>query len=395
VLAHQFFFLEINQRLEKGWVEVLIVGDTSQGKSQVGKNLMEYYGLGELVECKNATRAGLLGGQESINKRYFITWGKIPLNDRQLVLLEELGGMSHDVFSKLTEVRSSGIAQITGISKGDQKAPARTRIIANSNPRSDRNISDYNYGVDCLVDLIGSRQDLRRFDLVMIVERGEVDNTEFKSIRPRITSRYSAEIARELVLWSWTREKAIFENEDYLFKAVDPLYEKFSTDIPIVDAGGMRFKLGRLSAALAARTFSEKDGNVYVRNCHIDYMVQFLITLYSKPSFGYLQYSEKIKATERLVNPRAVRDKILNDLAYPEEFVEHLLEADYVDKFFFQDLLEMDLETATKVLSFFIRQRALRREEKKGYRKTKSFIDLLKEMQVNIERLPDFLKGDY
>lgn len=202
--------------------------------------------------------------------------------------------MKPDVFAKLTETRSSGIAQITGIAKGDQKKAARTRIIANSNSRFDRNISDYNYGVDCLVELIGSREDLRRFDMALIVERNEVDKELFEALKPEYPHKYTSELCRELVLWAWTLDKVRFEDEEYLFKSVSSLYQKFSNDIPLVDTGSMRFKLARLAAALAARTFSvNEDMELLVRNCHIDYIVQYLDRTYSKPSFGYAQYSKR------------------------------------------------------------------------------------------------------
>lgn len=377
---HSPLWLEVNGKLEKGWAEVLIVGDTGVGKSWVSGNLMRHYALGELVECKNATAAGLLGGQESFNKRWFITWGKIPSNDRGLVLLEELKGMPANVFARLTETRSSGVAQITGIAKGDQRTPARTRIIANSNPRSDRNISDYNYGVDCLVELIGSREDLRRFDAAIIVERNEVPEIEFTRVRTPTLHTYTQGLCRELVLWSWTRDKAVFEDEAYLFNAAKPLYARFANDIPIVHTASMRFKLGRLSAALAARTFSEKDSNVFVRNAHVDYIVDFLLKIYSKSAFGYAQYSDATREAEMLINPDAVSNKICNDLEHPKEVIDHLLEADEIDIHFIQDLLGLDPDTGRKLLSFFIRYRALKRENK-SYRKTRDFINLLKRLK--------------
>lgn len=63
---HSPLFINVQGREEKGWVEVLIVGDTAQGKSEVSKNLMNHYSLGDLVECKNATAAGLLGDRRTL-----------------------------------------------------------------------------------------------------------------------------------------------------------------------------------------------------------------------------------------------------------------------------------------------------------------------------------------
>ena len=84
--------------------------------------------------------------------------------------------------------------------------------------------------------------------------------------------------------------------------------------------------------------------------------------------------------------------RILKDIPFTQEFAEHMLQANVIDRFYLQDLLGWDPETTGKLLSFFIRNRALRKEGKeRGYRKTKEFIELLKEIE-DLEDTPDFAK---
>src|SRR5205085_7643501 len=50
------------KRLPRGWLELLAVGDTRTGKSEVATRLTRFYGAGEVVLCEGATFAGILGG---------------------------------------------------------------------------------------------------------------------------------------------------------------------------------------------------------------------------------------------------------------------------------------------------------------------------------------------
>lgn len=393
---HSALRVEVEGKLERGWVEVIIVGDTSCGKTWVTQNLMAHYSLGELVDCKTATAAGLLGGQEQFNKtRWFITWGKLPSNDRGLVILEELGGMPKQTFGKLTEVRSSGIAQITGIAKGDQRTPSRVRLIANSNPVSeDMTVEDYNYGLDILRELFAP-QDLRRFDAAIIVAKNELPVETLQQYRPIIEHKYTSSLCRELVLWCWTRQKAIFEDDTYLFNACKPLFEKFSSKVPIVDNSTMKLKVARLAAGLAGRTYSFKDDYIFVRKCHLDYTVKLLDEIYSKESFGYEAFSDLQREAEKLVSPEAIKNMIRSKINNPEDFVDHVLWSNEIDRYFLQDLLGVPPDTAGEIMSFFIRQRALKHVKRNTYRKTKEFIALLKKMQKEKPETPEFLKGEF
>ena len=71
---------------------------------------MKHYQLGEFVTGENTSFAGLIGGMQQNQKRWFVSWGKIPLNDRRLVILDEASGLSKRDISNMSGVRSSGIA---------------------------------------------------------------------------------------------------------------------------------------------------------------------------------------------------------------------------------------------------------------------------------------------
>lgn len=385
---HSPLHISLNSKEEKGWVETLVIGDSAQGKSEAISAMMRYYQLGEKVECKNATVAGLLGGlQQSGNGRWFATWGFFPRHDKRLLVLEELKGAHVDVIGRLTDMRSSGIAELPKIEK--QRTLARTRLIALSNPRGDgRTIASYNYGIEAIKELIGGLEDIRRFDMCLVLSADEVDGAEINRLtanRNGAHTQYTDELCRQLILWSWTRlpnqvniEKQICT---YLLDHATKMCERYSDVIPIVDRGSMRLKLARLATALAARTFSCTDDmlGVRVRECHIDSVVQFLDDIYKAKAFGYYDFSEAIAQANKLVDPNEITAK-LQALSWPYEFIDNMLRTDRIEVQDLQDWTGGDRIEANTLLGFLVRKHALKREGR-AYRKTGLFIEFLRKVK--------------
>lgn len=393
---HSPLFIDFEGKRVKGWVEVLIIGDSSQGKSETVMNLQRHYSLGEKVECKNATVAGLLGGLQQFGSRWFVTWGLFPTHDRRLVILEELKGAAVEVISKLTDMRSSGIAEIPKIEK--RRTYARTRVIALSNPRSNLSISQYNFGIQAIRELIGSLEDVRRFDSCLVVERSEVDPKKVNALRtnrPTFEHKYTAELCRELILWAWTVDKIKFRSAAtrlILEKSIE-FSDTYSEAIPIVDRGSMRYKLARLSAALAARTYSaDASGETLViQEAHVQYICNLLQQTYDSKAFGYRDFSDAEKLNSELVDPDKI-EKQINDTPFPADVIKQLLYTDRIELQDIQDWCAWDRTTAQTLLSVLVRKHALVRE-RRHYRKTSAFITLLKGMKP-IDR-PDYITEEF
>ena len=75
------------------------------------------------------------------------------------------------------------------------------------------------------------------------------------------------------------------------------LCDKFDESCPILDKGSTRYKVARLSAALAVRTFSCTEGreDILIRKCHVEAIYDILDKVYSNTTIGYLNYSEQVK----------------------------------------------------------------------------------------------------
>ncbi len=382
---HSALVFNFDDRETKGWSNILIIGDSSQGKSETAIRLMEHYGLGERVECKNASIAGLLGGLHQIGNRWFVSWGVIPTHDRRLVVLEEVKGADPEVIAKLTDMRSSGIAEIPKIEK--RRAYARTRLIFISNPRSGRPISAYNFGIEAIRELMTGLEDIRRFDFALIVASSQVNPDSINRLskkRPQVAHVYTHELCQRLLLWTWTRtaDQIEFESEasDAILEYATQMSKMYTEVLPLVDRGTMRHKIARMAVALAARTFSVAGPEkLLVRKCHVEFVYRFLDRIYSDSVFGYKSFSEAQIHAHKVLDPKIVRKQILGT-RYPADLVEHLMYADEITLNDLCDWCEVDKDTGKKLLSLLVRKHAVYRI-KSWYVKTSEFIELLKALK--------------
>lgn len=409
LMYHSPLYLPFDGRVTKGWVEALVVGDSGHGKSAVScgtdgqGGLMEHYRLGKKVEAKNASVAGLLGGLQQMGQRWFVTWGEIPNSDRRAVIIEELKGAHPDVFAKLTDMRSSGRAKLEKIEK--RETWARTRLLVNSNPRSGRFMDQFNFGVEAIKELIPGLEDIRRFDVSLIVAASEIKASvlnQLNTSRPVVQHTYTSDLCRSLVLWAWTRKpEEIDFTQDAQKLCLDlstNLSSIFSDSIPIFDTASGKNKLARLSASLAARLFSTDDTGMMlcVLPEHVQYIYEWLKRIYSSPVHGYKAYSESMTTGRTLADGPDVL-AALCACPYPREIAISFLNTGSIETVDLQDWCGWTREQAARLLSFLVRKRALTREGR-NYKKSGSFINFLKdalETEGKLVELPDHLRQEY
>ncbi len=388
LVYHSLLYIPFQGRTHKGWVEGLVLGDSGQGKSETITWLMEHYGLGEKVDSKGASIAGLLGGLQETARRWFISWGVITLNDRRMVVLEEVKGMSTEVIAKMTDARSSGIVEISKIEKA--RTTCRCRLAWISNPRSQRQLSTYNYGVEAIKELIGSLEDVRRFDLACIVASGDVDasvmNAE-QSELPQCEHTYTKDRCRALLLWAWSRGVTDVKFEDSavtkILQYAQQMGKDYSSSIPLVEVSDQRLKLARLAAALAARVFScDKSGErLLVKDCHVEVVYEFLNTIYSKPKFGYREYSKLVQGESELEDVHVIK-KVIMEFPHREDAVRSMLEASMITQSDIIDWTGYTQDEAKFALGTLVRKRALKRY-RTAYVKSPAFLTLLKDLNSN------------
>jgi len=297
---HSVLEFELDQKvIRRGWLEAIVIGDTRTGKSEIATQIQRHYGFGEIVSGENTSYAGLVGGAIKYDDSWFVKWGRIPLNDRRMVIIDEVTGMTVDDIALMSGIRETGIADITKIES--QRANARTRAIWIGNVRPPKlDLSDYEFGCEALKDIVGMPEDIARFDYAMSAASNEVSAETVNSDRQLTNGGtiYDSESCQLLILWAWSRgrDSIQFQREalEATWRHAIEMGTTYSTKVPLVMASNQRIKLARIGAAIAARTFSTDDGeNLIVTAEHIDAARWLLDKFYSKESFGYLQLSQQ------------------------------------------------------------------------------------------------------
>jgi hypothetical protein len=301
-----------NEYVHKGWMEAMVVGDTRCGKGYVAEKLVEYFELGETVSGENCSFSGLVGGLQQLSKHWVITWGKIPMNDCGLLVVDESSGMEDDMWSKLSRVRSEGIAEITKIQT--EVANARTRLLYLCNPTNNRMISNYSYGIQALTELVKAPEDIARFDYVLVVAHNEVPGEVMNQRREPLPKMYERSLEQDLILWCWSRKP---NDVQFTKEAIREIYKTslklegiYDFSIPLIQVENVRFKIAKLAIAFAARVYSNSNNGktLVVKTCHVECAYGFLDLIYGKPQSGYKAYSTMKKSVQEVVTKEKLQE---------------------------------------------------------------------------------------
>jgi len=378
ILSFKFQDITIN----RGWLELLVIGDTRTGKSETAERMMQFYRLGELVFGENTSFAGLVGGMQQTHSRWFITWGKIPLNDRRLVVIDEASGLSEADIARMSGIRSSGIAEITKIQT--EKSFARTRLIWLSNPRAGRALRSYSYGAEAISELIGKSEDIARFDFAISCASEEIPTeliNQLSTTRRKSTLTYTGDLCKTLILWAWSRKTCdiIFDDgaEGEILKYAIQMGKQYSTRIPLVESANQRIKLARMAVAIAARLYStdESGQKVIVKEDHVHFARQYLEEIYSKPSLDYSGYSRQEKESEE-ASQQATADVKTFCQSFPD-VADIFMRQSYIKTQDLEEQLAIEKNTAKEHIHLLSRSRMIERTQY-GYRKSPGFIALLR-----------------
>jgi 5S rRNA maturation endonuclease (ribonuclease M5) len=368
--------------LRKGWVEGLVVGDTRCGKTETITRLVEHYRAGDISTGENTSYAGLVGGLQQTGSRWSITWGKLPLNDKRLFIIDEISGMPVEDIGKMSGVRSSGVAEITKIQT--EKTFARTRLIWLGNPREARPLSSYDTGVQAIQKLIGRPEDIARFDIACTVASGEVSNDVINSYtQPKVEHKYISDVCHKLIIWAWSLkpEQVIIskEAEQLCLKLSAQMGLQYSSMIPLVEPAEQRVKIMRLAVSCAARLYSTMDGKqLLVLPSHVEYVHSLLEKMYNSSSMNYGAYSKAKLEDQYLKDPKLIEEMVRNNGV---DFVEGMLRASYFRLSDLEDVLNMEKKEVKSIIAILVRNRALKHANT-AYVKTPAFIQLLRKLQA-------------
>lgn len=317
--------------LIRGALDIFILGDTRTGKSECTSGLTKLYNFGQFLSLKTSSVVGLIGGANKVEGSWCNTIGAIPRQNNKLVVLEEFSGADSNFIKTMTDIRSSNELRIARAS-GELRVPCKLRMITISNPINDsqgnpRFLSGFPNGVKPLMELIQSAEDVARYDGFLLIPKVNHRFNPFsinEDIKPIPKRCYEHKIE-----WVSTRKpedvKISNEIKSYIWEKAEELNNMFECNFPVFDTT-TSLKLARFCVALASLILETDESfeNVIVTKEIVDYIVNFLISIYTKPYFkldsfkkDYDSYNvctdEDVKLLQNIYTVNSVTLEFLNN----------------------------------------------------------------------------------
>lgn len=372
----------------RGWLDILVIGDTRCGKTVTAEGLARHLGVGEIVKGENTSYAGLVGGlsQGVRSGKWDLVWGKIPLNDRKLLIVDETSSLSKDDIGNLSSLRSSGVAEITKIKAG--VTHARTRMIWLSNPRGDgMRLANYDYAIEAISDLIGKPEDIARFDFALAVRETDVSSDAVNSRADEKEPTDNPAAMRSLVYWAWSLQpNDIIWSEDatdHCLALARKLAKDFDSSIPLVEQNEIRIKLARVAVAMAVRAYSEKEGQLRVFPLHVDAADEFMRGCYQTLDYQRLTLAKR-QVLER--NVSAITEVVKTLAKYGNKFTyECLFGIRAISMTDIENVLMLCRQEAREVVGTMIRFGLYTRNANGHYQKTPFLIQIMPDLLRRIK----------
>ena len=363
----------------KGWLDTMCIGDTRTGKSQMAQRFVKAIGMGGYINGENARRTGVIGGVQRFGDSWVVTWGAIPMNDRGLLMIDEASGLEVDDIKDLSSTRSSGAVTLNKIVKGE--ARARTRLLWFSNPRSGRNLSDFYWkGFGAFQEFIPVMEDQARFDLVLSAAREDIDVLNGIDVETHV--HLAPWQALFSLAWSIPADDVRVAKDVKL--AVRETAKSLNEELgggSLVVGVAVHEKILRLSCAFAVAcgSYDVATGFLDVTDKHVRFAKEFLELTLNKPSLGYGDYIREFKRAQA---KRADNMNFVRTLIAVHPAIKALLTATSFKGYQFQEILGIDKNDSSKIMSDLITRGLLRPGSGASYVPDKLLMEIAKQMEV-------------
>lgn len=391
---HSILNFQFEERpIRRGWLEVLLIGDTGQGKSELVRTLVEFCGLGMFVYGETTSRTGLTYMIKEMGERWFVQWGKYPLNDRRLLAIDELAELDTKDLGQMTQARQEGVLHVDRAGVGE--ALCRTRIIWMTNPRGRKGIYSFSHGIEALRTLFPADADLRRIDMAVFLAAQDIDLNAVNQIKQRpVQQMITADALKQSILWAWSRKPEDVVIDERSTAAILTEASRLSRtygaaeNIPLVSPADMRNKLARLTVALAAflHATDEQHQRVIVQPQHVEFIGLYLDSVYKAKNCRYDVYAQYAAQKNRLDETEIETitsdlhklDEALSDVGVniSDEILQLYRQNDYLTMTELCELQDLDRRSVAKRLRC-LQRHSLIVKTKGGYQKTPKFVEYL------------------
>ena len=348
-------------KIIKGWLDILIIGDSGQGKTTAFERMMGWYRAGYIASGNSSTRAGLLWGVDVKSEGPpTLIWGVLARNTGRLVMIDEAKNLIDEgSFGELTRARSQGVVEVTTIVSG--KASCETRLIIVTNPSDRRVMSSFMFPVESIPYLIPTYQDIRRFDFAIGVMSNEVPDevihTDINSII-RSNNPYESDRCSNLIYWAWNlKPEDIVYSKKVQKRTLDlslQMCKEYSSEIPLVEPADQRESLARISVAMAIRTFQSDGKKLEVTTDCVNSAYDFLNDIYTSPALDYMSFSlanAKMFISDEDMDKLVVNFKIQWPFIW-EQITKFFLYNNYAKVNILSTTLGIDITTTRDILNW-------------------------------------------
>ena len=288
----------------KGFLDGLIITESRVGKSTTAQALSKVYGLGAIASLAGsaATSAGLVGGSVKAGSSSQIRPGLIPRNHTKSIIFEELAKAKSSFMPELTDIRSSGLVRIVR-STGDLTLPASVRMLFLTNPKTEdsevmRPIIAYPNGIEIVKPLIGSIEDIARFDFIYILPDTPSDIDPLWNPPIGFTEKQ----LRTRIQWVWSRKedqiRISTDVQQYIVTKSKELNDRYQCSIKIFSTETWK-KVTRLALAIAGYTVSTNMdfSTIIVQKKHVDIACILLESIYNNSTFKLKEFVTEERKT--------------------------------------------------------------------------------------------------
>ena len=305
----------------RAYLDMLIIAESRVGKSSTVQALQNTYDLGTRIPLNgsNATIAGIIGGSHKTKNGFQVRAGAIPRAHKGAVIFEELMKAKQDILTELTEVRSSHQVMLTRVS-GTINLPAYVRQLTLTNAKMDggepKPITSYPNGIEVVTDLVGTPEDIARYDVVAVLSRKGANQIDpfFDPPEP-----FKKEEYQDRIRWIWSREpKQINISKDvyvHTIQTANEINKDFDSYIKLFSTEAW-LKIIRLAIAVAGYVVSTNDTyeEIVVQKEHVDYAAKLLVKLYDNDTFRFREYVQQEREyTEVKEGDVEILQKLWND----------------------------------------------------------------------------------
>lgn len=327
-------WVKLGNEIQRGWGNILFCGDTTTAKTETVRKMISLLKGGMLVTAETASTVGLTGTATQVERQgWFIDWGFLVLLDRKLLAIDGVHKLSLSNWAALAEAERSGVVSIVKAAKNS--AYARTRQIKIANPvdretgkYTTKTLNSFLYPCQAIATVL-DKVSIARLDLAVFSGQNDVLPEE---INRNMARDYDPllENMSEALKWCWSgKAQIIFSDEalEKIFSEATNLYNTFFyEEIPLVTID-MKWKLARLSAALAYLTLSTEDyKTVKVEAEHVALVADFIRQEYTKAGLNILAQTERHE-TLAFDDAKILLEKLfknLSDALEPEKLCEIL-----------------------------------------------------------------------